>query len=141
MKIRLSCIVIAALLCMSSVAFAGDNYPSLLGKWTTESIGGMLLHAEKQSDGTHWEPEQKVLKGQIEFSTQDGPFVTGTYTSSRSSEKFIGMISRDGKSLHASDTDGIWDCTIVDNDTIELVYRHVKPTDSVVAIGVAKRQK
>ncbi|MHC1712892.1 MAG: hypothetical protein AB9872_12175 [Solidesulfovibrio sp.] len=141
MKVWTACIVMMALLAVTSFAFAEENTPSVLGKWKTESTGGMLLHGKKQSSGTHWEPKQKVLHGQIEFLSQDGRFVTGIYTSSRAAEKFIGMLSADGKTIYAADSDGYWDCKIIDNDTFELVYRHVKPTDTVVAIGIAKRQK
>lgn len=141
MKGKIFFIFLASFLFTVSVVVAEENIPSLLGKWKTESTGGMMVQGKKQSRTTHWEPKQKTLKGQIEFLNQDGRFVSGTYTSDRASEKFIGMISPDGKNLYASDTDGFWDCKIVDNDTIEVIYRHVKPTDSVVAIGIAKRQK
>jgi hypothetical protein len=141
MKARIACLVMIALFAVASFAFAEENIPSLLGKWKTESVGGMLLHGKKQGSTTHWEPKQKVLLGQIEFLSQDGRFVTGVYTSNRAAEKFIAMLSPDGKTLYAADSDGYWDCRIVDNDTMEVVYRHVKPTDTVVATGIAKRQK
>jgi hypothetical protein len=141
MKTRISCALIVTILFLASFSFAGENVPSLLGKWTTESTGGMMMNGEKQSSETHWEKNQRNLKGILEFTSQEGQFVTGTYTSSRSSEKFIGMISSNGKLLFVVDSDGMWDCKIVDNDTMEIVYRHVKPSDSVVAIALAKRQK
>lgn len=126
---------------VTSFAWADGKIPSMVGKWNVESKGGMMLVAEKESKETHWSPGQKVLKGLIEISSQDDRFVKGTYTSERGAEKFIAMISADGKNMYASDTDGFFDCRIVNKDTLEIVYRHVKPTDSVVAIGVAKRQK
>ncbi|WP_243438687.1 hypothetical protein [Fundidesulfovibrio soli] len=137
----------AALACMftliltTSLAFAGGKTPSLVGKWDVESTGGMMLNGDKESKETHWTHGQSVLKGQLEIISQDGRFVKGTYTSSRGSEKFIAMISPDGKYMYASDTDGFFDCKIVGKDRLEIVYRHVKPTDSVVATSVAKRQK
>lgn len=141
MKTTLSCVMLAIFLLMSTLALAADDTPSLVGKWSTESMGGLLLHGKQQGKTTHWEPKQKVLKGQIEFTSQEGRFVTGVYTSGRASEKFIAMLSADGKTLHAVDGDGVWDCVFVDRDTFELVYRHVKATDSVVALGVARRKK
>lgn len=129
------------LLVAASAAFAKGNTPSLLGKWSTDSMGGVMLAADQPGKDTHWKPQQKVLKGVLEFKTQDGRFVTGTFTSERGSENFIGMLSADGKRLYLSDTDGFTDVTLVNKDTMELVYRHAKPTDSVVAVGTAKRQK
>lgn len=141
MKTRIALLLMVAFCAVASLAFAQEKIPSLLGKWQTESIGGMLVHGQSPGPGTHWEPKQKVLKGGFDITTQDGRFVTGVYTSERGSEKFIGMIAADGKHAYMADTDGYWDCTIIDNDTIEQVYRHVKGTDTVVAIGISKRQK
>jgi DNA-binding beta-propeller fold protein YncE len=101
----------------------------------------MMLNAEKEGKETHWAAGQKTLKGQIDITSQDDRFVVGTYTSPRGPEKFIAMITPDGKYLYASDSDGFFDCKIANKDTLEIVYRHVKATDSVVATSVAKRQK
>lgn len=141
MKAKSFFLFIVLVLSVASLSFAEKKIPSLFGKWKTESTGGMMLNAENQSEVTHWVPEQKVLKGRMEVTSQDGRFISGVYVSDRASEKFIGMITPDGKSFYASDKDGFWDCKIIDNDTFEIVYRHVKPTDSVVAIGMGKREK
>ena len=141
MKLKVAFGFFFALILTSSIAWAGGKIPSLIGKWSVESSGGMMLNAEKEGKDTHWTPGQKTLKGQIDIANQDDRFVTGTYTSARGSEKFIAMITPDGKYMYASDTDGFFDCKITNKDTLEIVYRHVKATDSVVAIGIAKRQK
>ncbi|WP_075354180.1 hypothetical protein [Desulfovibrio sp. DV] len=141
MRFRVALALLFSLILAASVALAGGKIPSLVGKWNVESSGGMMLNAEKEGKETHWTAGQKVLKGQIDISSQEDRFVTGTYTSARGTEKFIAMITPDGKFMYASDTDGFFDCKIANKDTLEIVYRHVKATDSVVAIGVAKRQK
>lgn len=141
MKFKVAHGVFFALILTASFAWAGGKVPSLVGKWNVESVGGMMLNAEKEGKETHWTAGQKALKGQIDISSQEDRFVVGTYTSARGSEKFIAMITPDGKYMYAADTDGFFDCKIANKDTLEIVYRHVKPTDSVVAIGVAKRQK
>ena len=141
MKLKVAHGFLFALILTASVAWAGGKVPSLVGKWNVESAGGMMLNADKEGKETHWTAGQKVLKGQIDITSQEDRFVIGTYTSARGSEKFIAMITPDGKFMYAADTDGFFDCKIANKDTLEIVYRHVKPTDSVVAIGVAKRQK
>lgn len=141
MKLKVALGFFLALILTASFAWAGGKVPSLVGKWNVESAGGMMLNAEKEGKETHWTAGQKILKGQIDITSQEDRFVTGTYTSARGSEKFIAMITPDGKYMYASDTDGFFDCKIANKDTLEIVYRHVKATDSVVAIGVAKRQK
>ncbi|WP_043634007.1 hypothetical protein [Desulfovibrio sp. TomC] len=141
MKLKVAIAFCFSLILTASLALAGGKVPSLIGKWNVESSGGMMLNAEKEGKETHWTVGQRVLKGQIDISSQEDRFVTGTYTSARGSEKFIAMITPDGKYMYASDTDGFFDCKIANKDTLEIVYRHVKASDSVVAIGVAKRQK
>lgn len=141
MRFKAAIMFLPVLLLVSSFALAGGKGPSLVGKWDVESVGGMMLNAEKEAKGTHWTPGQTLLKGQFDITSQDDRFVQGTYASARGAEKFIGMISADGKMMYASDTDGFFDCKIIGKDRMEIVYRHVKPTDSVVALGVAKRQK
>ena len=141
MRCKIAFSFVFALMLTSSIAWAGGKIPSLVGKWDVESSGGMMLNAEKEGKETHWTSGQKVLKGQMDITSQDDRFIVGTYTSARGAEKFIAMISPDGKYMYASDTDGFFDCKIINNNTLETVYRHAKATDSVVAIGVAKRQK
>ncbi|BAH73632.1 hypothetical protein [Solidesulfovibrio magneticus] len=141
MKLKVAFGFFFALILTSSIAWAGGKIPTLIGKWSVESSGGMMLNAEKEGKETHWTAGQKVLKGLMDITTQEDRFVSGTYTSARGSEKFIAMITPDGKYMYASDTDGFFDCKITNKDTLEIVYRHVKATDSVVAIGIAKRQK
>ncbi|WP_281353950.1 hypothetical protein [Solidesulfovibrio aerotolerans] len=43
--------------------------------------------------------------------------------------------------MYAADTDGFFDCKVANKATLEIVYRHVQATDSVVAFSLAKRQK
>ncbi|MYL83719.1 hypothetical protein GTA51_11335 [Desulfovibrio aerotolerans] len=141
MKLKVAFGFLFALILTSSIAWAGGKVPSLVGKWNVESSGGMMLNGEKEGKETHWTAGQKALKGQIDITSQEDRFVVGTYTSARGSEKFIAMITPDGKYMYASDTDGFFDCKIANKDKLEIVYRHVKATDSVVATSVAKRQK
>ncbi|WP_043599783.1 hypothetical protein [Solidesulfovibrio magneticus] len=132
---------VLSLLLSSSFALAEGKIPSLVGKWDVETKGGVMLNSDKESSITHWTPGQKILNGQLEIISQDDRFVKGTYTSQRGSEKIIGMISSDGKFMYSVDADGFVDWRIVGKDKLEGVYRHAKPSDSVVAIGIAKRQK
>lgn len=141
MKLKFALGFLVALFLTSSFAWAGGKVPSLVGKWNVETKGGVMLNSDKESSITHWTAGQTVLNGQLEIISQDDRFVKGTYTSQRGSEKIIGMISSDGKFMYSVDVDGFVDWKIVGKDKLEGVYRHAKPSDSVVAIGIAKRQK
>ena len=56
-----------------------------------------------------------------------------------STENFVGAIGLDNKTLYCSYEQGFLEGKIIDKDTIQIVYRHVTPTDSVVAVGVWTR--
>lgn len=120
---------------------AGGKVPSLLGKWKCQSVGGMLVHGGGPGEVTHWEGKQTTLEAEVTIETQEGRFISGTFQSKRAPEKFIGMIADDNKTVYFADQDGHFDGKIVNRDTINVVYRHSKATDTVVAIGTWKRQR
>lgn len=127
---------------LAPLALAADGkIPSLLGKWKSQSVGGMLVHGGGPGEGTHWEGKQTSLEAEVIIETQQGRFISGTFKSKRSSEKFIGMIADDNKTVYFADQDGHFDGKIINRDTIKVVYRHSKATDTVVALGTWKRQK
>ncbi|MBI5523669.1 MAG: hypothetical protein HY910_13665 [Desulfarculus sp.] len=127
---------------MAPLALGADGkIPSLLGKWKTSSMGGMMLHSSEPGKETHWQAKQTALEAEATIETQDGRFITGFFKSKLATEKFIGMIAEDNKTVYFADLDGFFDAKLVNRDTIKIVYRHSKATDTVVAIGTWKRQK
>jgi len=68
--------------------------------------------------------------------------VYGTFTASRGpDENFIGVINMDNKSVYFADQDGFYECQIVNNDQMNMVYRQVTANDTVVAVGTWTRVK
>jgi hypothetical protein len=65
----------------------------------------------------------------------------GTFKSNRATENFVAAIGYDNKTIYHADEDGFFEGKLIDKDTIEFVYRHVTPTESVVAVGVYTRNK
>lgn len=100
-----------------------------------------MVKGKELGPKTHWKESMVTLNGELTMTEQQGRVLHGTFKSARGTEKFIGVIGRDNKKLYFADEDGYFDGTIIDNDTIEVVYRHVSAYDTVVAVGVWKRKK
>ena len=129
-------------LVLASAATAAQT-PALLnlkGHWigTSESIvRGKAMHLSAPKAA-------KPMVDNVEFdfaiTGQDGRRFWGTVTSKTGREPIIGVIALDGTTIVASDSDGTLQGTIVDSDTIDLVYVH-HGKSTVVAANRIKRQK
>lgn len=141
MKKFIACCAAVLVLALAAVSLAAQPLPDLKGVWATKTEGGILLWESAPGKTTHWEGKQSVLTGELEIKAQNGRVLTGEFRSAKASEPFIGVIGLDGVSLHFADQDGTFDGTLKDKDTIEVLYRHVTPKDTVVAVGVWTRKK
>jgi len=129
------------LLVWAAPGMAGQDAPNLVGVWTTSSEGGVMIKGEAVGKSTHWEKKQTTLKGELAITEQNGRVVWGEFTSPKHKEPCIGVVNFDGRHIHFADEDGYYDAVIVDPDTMEMVYRHVTPQDTVAAVGIWKRKK
>jgi len=141
MKGFISCASMLCLLFLAATGLTAENMPNLAGVWTTTSEGGVMVKGETVGKTTHWEKKQTTLHGELTIKEQNGPVLFGEFTSPRNTEAFIAVIGHDGKHIYFADTDGYFDATLIDPDTIEMIYRHVTATDTVAAVGVWKRKK
>ena len=71
---------------------------------------------------------------------QEGRRFWGTTASSTRRERLIGSLSFDNRTVHMVDDDGMLDGTVVDGNTLEVCYRHVKSDSAVVACTRLTRQ-
>jgi len=122
-------------------SFAGNSpIPNLVGSWKVETEGATILHQENYSNRSHHTNQFTTLNAEAVIQKQEGRRVIGIFNSPRYSEKFAGVISVDGKSFAYVDEDGSLDGKIINNNLIEVVYRHISPTESVVASGTYTRK-
>lgn len=144
---RLSWHVVAglALVALSPGARAQDTsqIPNLRGQWvgTNEAIVmGNAPHHPLDSS-----PQDKPRMTSVEFTLivegQDGRRFWGVSASRQFKEAFVGMVRFDGKTVSMQDSDGAMDGTLLDPDTLEVIYRHSASHSVVVAISRIKRQK
>ena len=146
--------VLASALCLSVVggvaigasltanqSFASNSpIPNLIGIWKVNTEGATVLHGENYSTKSHHTNQFTTLTAEAVIHKQEGRRVIGVFKSPRYSEKFAGVISVDGKSFAYVDEDGSLDGKIINNNLIEVVYRHISPTESVVASGTYTRK-
>ena len=130
--------VLASLTVSRSVA-SNSPIPNLVGTWKVETEGVTILHDEQYHEKSHHASQFTKLTAEAVIQKQEGRRVVGIIKSPRYTEDFVGFISTDGKDFSYVDEDGILDGKIVSDNLIEVVYRHVSPTESVVASGTYKR--
>ncbi len=130
--------VLASLTASQSVA-SNSPIPNLVGTWKVETEGVTILHDEQYHKKSHHASQFTKLTAEAVMQKQEGRRVVGIIKSPRYTEKFVGFISADGKDFSYVDEDGSLDGKIVNENLIEVVYRHVSPTESVVASGTYAR--
>jgi hypothetical protein len=114
-------------------AAAETAIPDLRGTWKGESesivLGGGNTH---HTPATPSEPQLRSLPFTLTVDKQDGRRFSGTFSSPRSSEKIIAVISRSGAILLADD-DGYTHGTMLAPNRMELCYLQVSSSARVAS--------
>jgi hypothetical protein len=139
-KIVISFTLLAFLL-GTAICFADSGIPNLLGTWTVQSEGAVLLKGAVHGAKTHHRGEFSTLKAEWVVTKQQGRVLHGIFKSPRATEKFVAVIAMDNKSLYLADEDGFLEGQISNNDKINIIYRHSTAADTVVAVGSLTRKK
>ena len=139
-KIVISFTLLAFLL-GTGICFAESSIPNLVGTWTVQAEGGVLLKGGAHGAKTHHKGEFSTLKAEAVVTKQQGRVMHGIFKSPRATEKFVAVIAVDNKSLYEADEDGFLEGQISNNDKINIIYRHSTAADSVVAVGTLTRKK
>lgn len=134
-------IALMAFFFVASICFAQSNIPNLMGTWTVKSQAALMMKDKSPGKWTHHEKQVNDLNAEAVFTKQEGRLLWGKFKSPRLSEEFIAVIGFDNKTLYFVDQDGFIDASLVDKDTIQSVYRHSGPADSVVSLGTWHRKK
>ncbi len=140
-------IIAAAAAMIASGEAAAQTIIDMKGTWTgtAEAIvdGPAQHHPAPGADGTR--PAGKYRLSEQSFTLaiegQTGRRFWGTTSSASKTERIIGSLSVDGKSIHMVDDDGLLDGTIVTADVFNVCYRHVNGGSAVVACAVVSRKK
>jgi hypothetical protein len=141
MKRLVIAVSLSLLLFGAPLALAGSEVPNMVGTWTVKSEAGLMVRGSAPASTTHHKDAFSALDAEATITKQQGKIFFGTFKSSRASEDFVAAVGHDNKSFIAADTDGSFEGKIVNNDTMEVIYRHVNPSDTVIAIAIWTRKK
>jgi hypothetical protein len=117
--------ILALALLTALPAIAETAIPDLRGTWKGESEsivlgGGNPHHTPAQPNA----PELRSVPFTLTVDKQDGRRVSGTFSSPRSTEQIIAVVSRSGAILLADD-EGYTYGTLLAPNRLELCYLHV----------------
>jgi len=121
--------------------FAESAIPNMVGTWTVKAEGGVLLKGSTSGAKTHHGGEFSTLNAEAVVTKQQGRVLHGIFKSPKATENFIAVIGQDNKSFYYADEDGSLEGKIVSKDKMEIIYRHVTPSDTVVGVGTWTRKK
>jgi hypothetical protein len=129
---KLACMFIFAVLAAMPAA-AQSAIPDLRGTWKGESEsivlgGGNPPHPATQTN----EPQLRSVAFTLTIDKQDGRRFSGTFSSARSSEKIIAIISRGG-TIFLADDEGYTNGTMLAPNRMELCYLHVSSASRVAS--------
>jgi hypothetical protein len=115
--------------------------PDFRGIWKGESEsivldGGNTHHLPTQSN----EPQLRTLPFTLTIDKQDGRRFSGTFSSPRSSERVIAVISRSGAILLADD-DGYTLGTMLAPNRMELCHLHSAPAARIASCTEMTKQQ
>jgi hypothetical protein len=130
-----------AFLMGTAICFADSDIPNLVGTWTVQAEGAVILKGAAHGAKTHHRGEFSTLKAEWVVTKQQGRVLHGIFKSPRATEKFVAVIALDNKSLYQADEDGFMEGQISSKNKINVIYRHSSATDTVVVVGTWTRKK
>jgi hypothetical protein len=119
---------------------AQNAFPDLRGTWKGESEsivlgGGNPHHLPAQPNA----PELRSVAFTLTIDKQDGRRLSGTFSSARSTEKVLAVISRSG-TIHMVDDEGYTTGTMLAPNRMELCYMHVSAASRIASCADLTKQ-
>ena len=136
----MTCVV--ALMISAGCAIAQENWPDMKGVWTMTS-SSIVLGAEKHHPGTIKQetPRYREVNFTLRITDQKDRRFSGTVESEKYKETVIGTVANNRKQVLMADTDGYFDATFIDANTMDYCYRHIAAGSTVVACSVMMRER
>jgi hypothetical protein len=130
-----------ALTIFAGCAVAQDKWPDIKGVWTMTS-SSIVLGAEKHHPAAVKQetPRYREVKFTLRITEQKDRRFSGTIESQHYKETVIGAFANNQKQVLMADSDGYFDATLIDANTMDYCYRHIATGSTVVACSVMKRE-
>src|SRR3984893_17799321 len=137
---KLGCILAFAMLAAMPAA-AETAIPDLRGTWKGESEsivlgGGNPHHPATQAN----EPQLRSVPFTLTIDKQEGRRFSGTFSSPRSSETIVAVISRSG-TIFLADDEGYTNGTLLAPNRMELCYLHVSSASRIASCAELTKQQ
>jgi hypothetical protein len=121
-------------------AVAETAIPNLLGTWKGESETIVLGAGNPHHPATQSaEPQLRSIAFTLTIDKQDGRRFSGTYSSARSSEKVLAVVSRSG-TVFLVDDEGYTVGTMLAPNRMELCYMHVSSASRLASCTELTKQ-
>ena len=141
MKKTVVAITVLVFLLGAGTCFADSAIPDMVGTWAVKAEGGVLLRGSASGAKTHHFGKFSTLTAEAVVTKQQGRVFHGTFKSAKASESFIAAIGPDNKSFYYADEDGTMEGKMVNKNRVEVIYRHVTATDTVIGVGTWTRKR
>ena len=125
---------------LATPALAQSTIPDLRGTWKGDSESIIAGTGNKHHTGAAQDaPDLRSMSFTLVIDKQDGRRVSGVFSSARTSQALIGVLSRTG-TLLAVDKDGYTFGTILSPDQLELCYLQTTSDGRVASCTELKKQ-
>lgn len=133
--------VVSTFLSGSGFCFAESAIPNLMGTWNVKAEGAVLVKGGASGAKTHHSGDFSRLTAEAIVTKQQGRVLHGIFKSAKATENFVGVLGMDNKSFYFADEDGCLEGKIISKDKIEIIYRHITASDTVIGVGTWTRMK
>ncbi|MFA5180134.1 MAG: hypothetical protein WC405_02340 [Syntrophales bacterium] len=138
----LGMICVFALSIVAACAIAQESWPDMKGVWSMTS-STVVLGTEKHHPGKVKQetPRYREVNFTLRITEQKDRRFSGTVESVNYKETVIGVFANNRNQILMADSDGYFDATLIDANTIDYCYRHISSGSTVVACSVMKRDR
>jgi hypothetical protein len=138
---KVACLVVFAALAVlpAMPAAAQTAVPDLRGTWKGESESILLGGGNPHHAPTQNEPQLRSVAFTLTVDNQDGRRFSGTFSSPRSSEKIVAVMSRSG-TIFMADDEGYAHGTMLAPNRMELCYLHVSGASRIASCAELTKQ-
>jgi hypothetical protein len=125
---------------LATPALAQSTIPDLRGTWKGDSESIIAGTGNKHHTGAAQDaPEMRSMAFTLVIDKQDGRRVSGTFSSAKTNQALIGVLSRTGTLLMV-DNDGYTFGTLLAPDRLEICYLHAGADGRVASCTELKKQ-
>jgi len=133
------CVFVLAI--TATCAIAQETWLDMKGVWSMTS-SSVVIGAEKHHPGKvkQEKPRYRDINFTLRITEQKDRRFSGTVESEHYKETVIGVFANNRKQILMADSDGYFDATLIDANTIDYCYRHISSGSTVVACSMMKRE-